>query len=95
MGKLQIRLHDQEDGDIIEWLDAQENKTAAVKAAIRAAMGTGSGTVEDAPPAQIDLGAIRAVVDAALVEALTGLTLGGQADPGTDSQTEQDLKAMF
>jgi hypothetical protein len=93
MARVDIRLSDESDQDIIAWLDAQDNKTVAVKRAIR--------TVIDDPsseePATVDLSAIRAVFEAVLDERLSGLTLGiaGQSPQGEDSEAAAKLDAMF
>jgi len=89
MAYIHVRLNGTRDQDIIAWLDAQENKTYAVKAAIRAA-------IED-KPAAIDLSAIRTVFEAVLDERLTGLALTKSAGPphGEDPELAGRLDAMF
>jgi hypothetical protein len=93
MTRLNMRLHDERDKDIIAWLDAQEDKTAAIKAAIRAAMGN------DRPqePTALDLSAIRVVFETVLDERLSGLALEAveQLPKGEDSEVAAKLDAMF
>jgi hypothetical protein len=66
-----IKLNEEKDAAFIDWLDAQENRTDAIRALIDRAMSTPGGET-----AAVDLGAIRAVVEAALDEKLTGLQVG-------------------
>ncbi|MBN1813652.1 MAG: hypothetical protein JXA14_17565 [Anaerolineae bacterium] len=93
MTRLNMRLHDERDRDIVAWLDAQEDKTAAIKAAIRAAMSNGHSQ----EPTAVDLGAIRAVLEAVLDERLSGLALEADRPPrkGEDSDVAAKLDAMF
>jgi len=89
---LHIRLNETDDQDIIAWLDAQLDKTASVKAAIRSMMDGRPATEH----ADVDLVAIRAVVEAVLDEKLSTITLGA-ATPGTerDPELENKLDSMF
>lgn len=93
MVRLDIRLSDENDQDIIAYLNAQDNKTAAVKRAIRTMIGDSAGE----EPAAVDLGAIRAVFEAVLDERLAGLTLstGGQSRQEEDAEAAAKLDAMF
>ena len=93
MTRLNMRLHDEHDQDIIAWLDAQRDKTAAVKAAIRAVMGDGRSQES----AAVDLSAIRAVFETVLDERLSGLALETvrQKAAGEDSEVAARLDAMF
>ena len=40
-------VDDQRDRDILRWLDTQDNKSAALRGAIRGAMGRGGLTIGD------------------------------------------------
>ena len=92
MARLHIRLHDRTDRDIIDWLDSQQDKTAAVKNAIRAALGNIPGT----EPAIVDLGAIRAVFEAVLDERLQSLVwVGGAEDPRCPANEDPELAARL
>lgn len=94
MARLYVRLNEETDKDIIGWLDAQECKTAAVKAAIRAAMGGGHS---EPASVDLDLGAIRCVFEAVLDERLAGLTVatGGNNGGQEDKELAAKLDAMF
>ena len=73
---LQVRLHDDKDADITAWLDAQVNKSEAVRQALRRAI---------APPSQqgCDATTMRQVFEAVLDEKLAGLALKkGESEPG-------------
>ena len=62
---LQVRLNGERDADIIAWLNAQKNKSDAVRDVLRQAIAP-SQPHSDMPA--LDLGAIRQVVEAALDE---------------------------
>jgi len=90
-----------DDQDIAEWLDAQENKTQAVKDAIRAAMDSAS-SIPASGAVDLDLGAIRCVFEAVLDERLAGLSLAtGRNEGGSGGEFQEDrelaskLDAMF
>jgi hypothetical protein len=91
-----MRLSETDDQDIKAWLDAQEDKTAAVKAAIRAAMnGTPSGGPVEG---LIELGdeslaAIRAIVEAVVIE--HGITGAPVEANDCDPELEAKLYSMF
>jgi hypothetical protein len=93
MARLNMRLHDERDKDIVAWLDTQKDKTAAIKAAIRVAIGTGSSQESTA----VDLGAIRSVFETVLDERLPGLALKGTevSQPKEDPEAAAKLDAMF
>ena len=93
MARLNMRLHDERDKDIVAWLDTQKDKTAAIKAAIRVAIGIGSSQ----KPTAVDLGAIRSVFETVLDERLSGLALRGTSvpQPKEDPEAAAKLDAMF
>lgn len=86
MAHLHVKLQPGRDDDIIAWLEAQENKSAAVRAAIRRAM---------APP--LDPAELKAVVRAAVAEALRGkVVVGGKVDgPEEDPELAAALDSLF
>ena len=88
MARLHIRLNDETDQDILAWLDAQNDKTAAVKTALRAMMAGGAPQSE---AAEMDLCAIRAVFETVLDERLGGLTVVG-SDSGAGGPSEEDTE---
>ena len=88
---LQVRLSEKKDADIIAWLEGQTNKSGAVRDTLRAAI---------VPSPTLDIGAIRAVVEAALDERLSGLALvNGDcsvSEPeGEDPELAAALDGMF
>jgi len=92
--KFAMRLHPGPDDDVIAWLANQVDKTAAVKRLIRAniraevAAQTGSG--------QVDLAAIRRVVEAAIADKLAGVALSPTgAGVDADPELENKLDEMF
>ena len=93
MARLDIRLSDERDKDIIAWLEAQVNRTAAVKEAIRAVIGDHSSEES----AAVDLGALRAVFETVLDQRLSGLTLGSAGKPvqEEDAEAAAKLDGMF
>ena len=93
MTRLNMRLHDERDKDIVAWLDTQKDKTAAIKAAIRAVIGIGSSQ----EPAAVDLSAIRSVFETVLDERLSGLALKDTeaSQPDEDPDAAAKLDAMF
>ena len=92
MARLNMRLHAQTDRDLIEWLDGQPDKTAAVKNAIRAVVGSRP----DAEPAVVDLRAIRALFEAVLDERLESLARMPQAgDSYSPEEEDPDLAARL
>ncbi|MBD3373737.1 hypothetical protein GF406_01770 [candidate division KSB1 bacterium] len=94
MAQFRMRLHDQEDRDLIAWLDAQEDKTAAVKAAIRAAMDGGPGDTGAVELDAASLAAIRAVFEAVIVEH-GGIAAAPVEAAGCDPELETKLDTMF
>jgi hypothetical protein len=93
MARLNMRLHDERDKDVVAWLDAQKDKTAAIKAAIRAAIGIDASQ----EPAAVDLSAIRSVFETVLDERLSGLALKDRetSQPDEDPEAAAKLDAMF
>jgi hypothetical protein len=93
MTRLNMRLHDERDKDIVAWLDTQKDKTAAIKAAIRAAIGIDPSQ----EPAAMDLSAIRSVFETVLDERLSGLALKDKeaSQPDEDPDAAAKLDAMF
>jgi len=92
MALFQMRLNKGADGDIMAWLNGQDDKTAAVKAAIRQAMISEPADQPAAP----DLGAIRAVIEAALDERFAGAVLGmAVGESVEDPALAGKLDAMF
>ena len=90
MKKFSMRLHPGPDEDVIAWLDNQVDKTAAIKRLIRAEIAAQAGG------GQVDLLAIRRVVEAALEEKLAGVVLGPAAAAGDgDPELEAKLDGMF
>ena len=76
---LHMRLNPEGDRDIIAWLDAQPDKTAAVKAAIRRVMGNGDD--------------LEAIVRRAVISALD--ERGVQAAIQVDPELEAKLDDLF
>lgn len=82
-------LDKEEDRDIVAWLAERRNQSQAIRDALRAAI---------APPSALDIGAIRAAVEAALDERLAGLTLtnGNPPEPtAEDPELGAALDDMF
>jgi len=76
--KLQVRLSQKNDADILEWLSQQANQSEAVRRALRAAIS---------PNPSPTLGAIRSVVEAALEQKLANLaTVSNATAPTTDDK---------
>lgn len=62
MAKLLITLDDERDAALLDWLDAQPNKSASVRALIRAALGRKDNTTQTLESIQETLGMIQAQV---------------------------------
>ena len=102
MAHIHVRLYEDNDGDIIKWLSEQENKTQAVKAAIRADIGGDVHQVDapqvDAP--EVTLVAIRATIEAALDQRMLcgAIAASGGSDDGPqgeDPELAAKLDSMF
>jgi len=74
-------LDTETDADILGWLDAQRNRSEAIREVLRAAI---------VPTPALDLAAIRQVVDAALREHLQGLILTDGDAPAANGATGED-----
>ena len=84
-----MRLNENDDRDIVEWLQVQDDKTLAVKQAIRLAM---RDTPQRGDP-ELDLLAIRQVIEAVLSEWLQHVAIGAlplqqQGDPELDRKRD-------
>lgn len=99
--KLTLRLHPGRDDDLIRWLESLDGlhfgaKTQAVKDALRRGIEGGSGLPGPAPP--VDLPEIRAVVEAAVEQAMArfeGRVLAvSSAPPEADEEVEALLDGL-
>lgn len=90
--RFQMRLHPEYDADVIAWLDAQADKTEAVKALIRSPGGV---QPQAGSPAAVDLAAIRQVFEAVIAEKLGGAALAVTASESGDPELERKLDEMF
>jgi len=81
-------LDRERDGDIMAWLAEQRNQSQAIRDALRTAI---------APPPALDIGAIRAAVEAALDERLITTTNNNNhsSEPGEDPDLAAALDRMF
>lgn len=79
-------LDKEKDKDIIGWLAEQRNQSQAIRDVLRAAI---------IPSPTLDLGAIRAIMEAVLDERLTGLSLNTGREPVNDPTTDDMLRSMF
>lgn len=86
---LHVRLKEKTDADVIAWLEAQKNKSEAVRDALRAAI----------TPSALDLAAIRNILEAVLDERLAGLSLTGGCcelpEQSETSRASERLRSMF
>ncbi|MBN1934099.1 MAG: hypothetical protein JW934_05520 [Anaerolineae bacterium] len=88
--RFQMRLHQEYDADVVAWLNAQADKTAAIKGLIRTVINAGSN---GAQPAAIDLVAIRMVIETVFDEKLSGIVLaGGLPESRLPSQGDPELE---
>ena len=94
MAAFQMRLNCKKDADILRWLDEQENKTHAVKEALRTFI---AGDASHSEPAHVDLCSIRAVFEAVLDERLRDLVFSdnGSSPQSEDRDAAAKLDAMF
>jgi len=81
-------LDEEKDKDIVAWLTKQRNQSQAIRDALRTAI---------APPPALDIGAIRAAVEAALDERLITTTNNNNhsSEPGEDPDLAAALDRMF
>ena len=94
MVKVTVVFDKERDADIIAWLEEQRNRSEAIRTAIRDSLSSSP---------VLDIGAIRAVVEAALDDRLSGLALvngdesaNEPADPpGEDPELAAALDGMF
>jgi len=82
MKRYSIAVDETEHAEIAHWLEQQKNVSGAVRALIAQHL---AGNAEQ-PTAQLDLSAIRAVMDAALDEKLRGLSIGTPERAGQDDE---------
>ncbi len=95
--RFQMRLHQDYDADVVAWLNAQADKTEAVKGLIRAVINAGPN---GAPPAALDLVTIRMVIETVFDEKLSGIVLAGRLPQGGlpgqgDPKLERKLDDLF
>jgi hypothetical protein len=82
--RLSIRLYPGEDDDLIAWYEALTgNKSRAVKALMRAGRQAGSG-------GDLDLAAVRGVLEAALDDRLARLRVIGAREAGETGEEGTD-----
>lgn len=97
--RFQMRLHQEHDADVIAWLEAQPDKTEAVKALIQSAQGNnvaGPQLGQYASSSPIDLVAIRQVFEAVLDEKLANLGAPAvKESSGGDPELERKIDQMF
>ena len=100
--KFTLRLHSEQDDDLIQWLESLDDlhfgaKTQAVKDALRRGIGD-PGHQASAPTTTVDLAEIRAVVEAAVTQALArfeGQVAGAAVvAPEEDEETETLLDSL-
>lgn len=95
-----MRVNEKTDRNILDWLSDQSDKTAAVKAALRIVIAGGledTSSIETADQVA-DLAAIRAVVETALEQHLSRLSLASGLDDAAlddDPELMAKLDAMF
>ena len=96
---IHVRLRDERDDDIAEWYGAQEDKSGAVRKAIRAAIRLQNGDTQEAVVREAvtrELSRLPDVVAAAVREALEGynLTPATNMEPAPDGE-DPDLAARL
>jgi metal-responsive CopG/Arc/MetJ family transcriptional regulator len=89
---ISFSLDTETDSDILEWLEGRRNRSEVIREALRAAIAPSSPV--------LDIGAIRAVVEAPLDERLSGLALVNsnqlEIEPeGEDPKLAAALDGMF
>lgn len=94
--RVTLRLHPQKDEDLIRWLNAQEPgmRNQRIKEALR----RGLGMEAERSASEVDLGEIRAVVEAAVESALArwgGLALSPRKVETVEDETERTLDGMM
>lgn len=89
---ISFTLDSTEDRDILRWLEAQENRSAAIREALRASLGRGGVTLADVYQAVKDLE--RRLWSGSVVPAGPtgqGPSGRGQADPPDEPEEPPDL----
>ena len=100
--ELKLRLYPGQDDDLIAWLDSLDGQPFGAKAqAIRDVLHRGLGSGAESQPgvhAEIDLGDVRRVVEAAVSSALAQWECAGArasaSGTGEDEETERILDGM-
>lgn len=90
--KITIRLYHGRDDDLIKWVEAQNGHHGAKAHALREALRRGIKGSSPSPrqPAPLDLTAIRAVVEAAISDAL-----GNTPNPTQNDDEAEDILAAL
>ena len=97
--RLQLRLYPGQDDDLIHWLAQFDGrpygaKSQAVKGALRRGIGAGPGQPAPSAPA-LDLAEIRAVVEAAVEQALARLEGQVSMAPAVSPEADEEVEALL
>jgi len=94
--QLSIRLYPGDDDDLLTWLHEQDDHHGAKTHAIKRAWRRGIGTGDAAPSPALDLGEMRAVVEAAVTTAMGRFDVSAVSGSGNenDGEAEQLLDAL-
>lgn len=89
--KFTFSLNENDHSHIIEWCNEQKNLSQAIRDLIEADLGTET----QQPQAHLDLGQIRAVVEAALDQKLAGLVVNNTNGHQPENAEANDALSAF